>query len=72
MIIENEAAKLEDGTLNPAHKIEIYCPSCGRDVDETELVNRICNDCGADLSTPKQSVGIVVTTKPIGTKIWGQ
>ena len=72
MIIENEATKLEDGTDAPAHKIEIYCPSCGRDVDETELANLVCNDCGADLSTPKQSVGIVVTSKPIGTKIWGQ
>lgn len=72
MIIQNEATKLEDGTDAPAHKIEIYCPSCGRDVDETELTNLVCNDCGADLSTPKQSVGIVVTSKPIGTKIWGQ
>jgi Zn finger protein HypA/HybF involved in hydrogenase expression len=72
MIIENEAVKLGDGTTTPAHKIEIYCPSCNRDVDETELANQVCNDCGADLSTPKQSVGIVVTSKPIGTKIWGQ
>ena len=72
MIIENEATKLEDGTNHPAHKIEIYCPNCGRDVDETELTNLVCNDCGADLSTPKQSVGIVVTTKAIGTKVWGQ
>jgi predicted amidophosphoribosyltransferase len=72
MIIQNEATKLEDGTDAPAHRIEIYCPNCGRDVDETELANLVCNDCGADLSTPKQSVGIVVTSKPIGTKIWGQ
>ena len=72
MITTIEATKLEDGTLAPAHKIEIYCPNCGRDVDETELANLVCNDCGADLSTPKQSVGIVVTSKPIGTKIWGQ
>lgn len=72
MITENEAVKLEDGSDAPAHKIEIYCPNCGRDVDETELTNQVCNDCGHDLSTPKQSVSIVVTTKPIGTKIWGQ
>ena len=56
----------------PAHKVEIYCPSCGRDVDETELAAQKCNDCGADLSEPKQSVSIVVTTKPIGSKVWGQ
>lgn len=72
MIIQNEAIKLEDGSNAPAHKIEIYCPNCGRDVDETELTNQKCNDCGQDLSAPKQSVSIVVTTKPIGTKIWGQ
>lgn len=72
MIIENKATKLEDGTLAPAHKIEIYCPNCSRDVDEVELAAKKCNDCGADLSTPKQSVGIVVTSKPIGTKVWGE
>jgi Zn finger protein HypA/HybF involved in hydrogenase expression len=72
MIIENEATKLEDGSSAPAHKIEIYCPNCGRDVDETELTAQKCNDCGQDLSQPKQSVSIVVTTKAIGTKIWGQ
>lgn len=72
MIQEKEAVKLDDGSNAPAHKIEIYCPNCGRDVDETELTNQVCNDCGQDLATPKQSVSIVVTTKPIGTKIWGQ
>lgn len=72
MIIENEATKLEDGTLVSRHKVEIYCPNCGRDVDETELTNQVCNDCGADLSTPKQSVSINATSVPLGTKIWGQ
>ena len=72
MIIKNEATKLEDGTLSPAHKIEIFCPSCDRDVDDAELAAQKCGDCGAPLSTPKQNVAINVTTKPIGTKIWGQ
>jgi len=72
MIIKNEATKLEDGTLSPAHKIEIFCPSCDRDVDDAELAAQKCGDCGAPLSTPKQNVTINVTTKPIGTKIWGQ
>jgi len=72
MIIKNEATKLEDGTLSPAHKIEIFCPSCDRDVDDAELAAQECGDCGAPLSTPKQNVAINVTTKPIGTKIWGQ
>jgi predicted RNA-binding Zn-ribbon protein involved in translation (DUF1610 family) len=72
MIIENEATKLEDGTVAPRHTVEILCPNCGRDVDETELAAQKCNDCGYDLSTPKQNVAINVTSKPIGTKVWGQ
>lgn len=72
MIQENEAVTLEDGTIEPKHKIEIYCPNCGRDVDEGELAAQLCNDCGTDLSAPKQHVSITVTSKPIGTKVWGQ
>ena len=65
MIIENEATKLEDGTLAPAHKVEIYCPNCNRDVDEAELAVKKCNDCGADLSEPKQSITIAATSVPV-------
>ena len=72
MIQQNDAVKLEDGTILAKYKVEIYCPNCGRDVDETELTNLVCNDCGADLSAPKQNVAINVTSKPIGTKVWGQ
>lgn len=72
MIQQNDAVKLEDGTILAKHKVEIYCPSCSRDVDEAELAAQKCNDCGADLSTPKQNVAINVTSKPIGTKVWGQ
>ena len=72
MIQQNDAVKLEDGTIAPQHTVEIYCPNCSRDVDEAELAAQKCNDCGHDLSTPKQSVSITVTTKPMGTKLWGQ
>jgi len=65
MIQENEAVTLEDGTIEPKHKIEIYCPNCGRDVDEAELVALKCNDCGHDLSEPKQSVEIHATSIPL-------
>jgi len=57
MIIEKQA---EAGDV--AHKVEIYCPSCSRDVDETELAAQKCNDCGQDLSKPKQSVTIAATS----------
>lgn len=72
MIVENPAVKLEDGTIQPKHVVEIVCPSCSRDVDEAELAAQVCNDCGASLSAPKQSVAINVTSRPIGTKVWGQ
>jgi DNA-directed RNA polymerase subunit RPC12/RpoP len=72
MITENQAVKLEDGTIRPKHTVEILCPNCSRDVNEAELTAQKCNDCGHDLSTPKQNVAIAVTSKPIGTKIWGQ
>jgi len=72
MIKQNDAVKLEDGTILAKHKVEILCPNCSRDVDEAELTAQKCNDCGHDLSTPKQNVAINVTSKPIGTKVWGQ
>jgi hypothetical protein len=72
MIQDNDAVKLEDGTVLAKHKVEILCPSCSRDVDEAELAAQKCNDCGHDLSKPKQNVAINVTSKPIGTKVWGQ
>lgn len=72
MIQDNDAVKLADGTILAKHKVIILCPSCSRDVDEAELAAQRCSDCGADLSTPKQNVAINVTSKPIGTKIWGQ
>ena len=57
MIIEKQA---EAGDV--AHKVEIYGPSCSRDVDEAELAAQKGNDCGQDLSTPKQSVTIAATS----------
>jgi Zn finger protein HypA/HybF involved in hydrogenase expression len=72
MIQENDAVKLAGGVVLAKHKIEILCPNCSRDVDEAELIAQKCTDCGHDLSTPKQNVAINVTSKPIGTKVWGQ
>jgi Zn finger protein HypA/HybF involved in hydrogenase expression len=72
MIQQNDAVRLEDGTILAKHKVEILCPNCNRDVNETELAAQLCNDCGHGLSTPKQNVGINVTSKPIGARVWGQ
>jgi Zn finger protein HypA/HybF involved in hydrogenase expression len=63
MIIE-EQAKIIGAVTEVATKVEIYCPNCGRDVDETELSAKKCNDCGTDLSTPEQHVAVAVTSVP--------
>ena len=63
MIIE-EQAKVIGAVTEVATKVEIYCPNCGRDVDETELSAKKCNDCGTDLSTPEQHVAVAVTSVP--------
>lgn len=60
MIIEKQAVG-ED----IAHKVEILCPSCGRDVDDAELSAKKCNDCGSDLSDPQQNVAVAVTSIPV-------
>lgn len=71
MIIENEATKLEDGTLVARHKVEIVCKACGYDLTAEEIEADTCADCGADLEL-KQSVAINATSVPLGTKLWGQ
>lgn len=63
MITTFEATQ-SDGAIVPRHTVEILCPSCGRDVDQQELADLKCNDCGQDLSMPKQSVAIHATTVP--------
>lgn len=71
MIQTLEAQKV-DGVIIPRHTVEIVCPNCGRDVDEYELSALECNDCGFDLSNPKQSVAIHATTVPqAGAKTMG-
>jgi uncharacterized Zn finger protein len=70
MIIENQAKELAPEVMDVAHKIEIYCPQCSRDVDETELAAVRCNDCGADLTTPEQHVAVAVTSVPVVGITW--
>lgn len=65
MIVENQAVELNGVEVECAHKIEIYCPNCHRDVDETELAAKKCGDCGTDLTEPEQHVAIAVTSIPM-------
>lgn len=70
MIIENQAVDVEGADPICAHKIEIYCPACSKDVDEAELSASKCGDCGADLSEPEQHVAIAVTSVPVIGITW--
>ena len=70
MIIEQQAKELSSDVTEVATKIEILCPNCNRDVDEAELTAKLCNDCGADLSTPEQNVAVAVTSVPVIGITW--
>jgi uncharacterized protein (DUF983 family) len=70
MIIQNQAKELAPEVMDVATKIEIYCPQCSRDVDEAELINKVCSDCGADLTTPEQHVAVAVTSVPVVGITW--
>ena len=72
MILDKAAVMVNQETVEPRHVVEILCPNCDRDIDDAELQAQVCNDCGHDLSTPKQAVSIFATSQPIGGKVWGQ
>lgn len=61
-----------NGVIEPEHHIQILCPQCDRDVDEAELAAKHCNDCGADLSTPKQHTQIMATSIPMTSFTMGE
>ena len=58
--------EMVDGELKCRHTIEVYCPACGRDVDESELAAKKCNDCGASLDNPEEHVAITVASVSFG------
>ena len=70
MIIESQAKEIALDVMDVATKVEILCPVCNRDVDEAELTAQKCNDCGADLSDPKQHVAVAVTSVPVIGITW--
>jgi predicted amidophosphoribosyltransferase len=63
MKLNNPPKTLGDGSIEPAHAIDMVCAACDYDLDEAELAADTCSDCGAPLSL-KQSVSIQVTTLP--------
>jgi hypothetical protein len=65
MIIEKQAQEVSGQDPISAHKIEILCPKCNRDIDDKELVAGFCNSCNADLSEPVQHAEVHATSIPL-------
>lgn len=72
MIIESQAVEVAGKETEVATKVEILCPACGRDVDQSELDAQKCNDCGADLSNPQQNVLLHATSIPLFLYTFGE
>jgi predicted amidophosphoribosyltransferase len=65
-VIKTIQDELVGSEFKPRHTIEIYCPNCSRDVDETELALKVCSDCGHSLDEPEQHIAIVVANLSSG------
>ena len=63
MVENNPSQTLPDGSIEPAHQIEIVCGQCGYDLDKEEISADTCADCGNELNL-RQSIAIQVTTIP--------
>ena len=63
MKLQSPSRTLPDGSIEPAHAVEIVCGACGYDLDAAELETDTCSDCGQALDL-KRSVAIQITTVP--------
>jgi reverse gyrase len=65
-MIKEIADSIDEGEFKPRHTIEIYCPTCGQDVNEKELAQNHCDNCLTKLDNPEQHVAIVVANLSAG------
>lgn len=63
MKLQSPSRTLPDGSIEPAHAIEVVCGACGYDLDQAELDADTCSDCGQPLDL-QRSVAIEITTVP--------
>jgi len=63
MKLQSPSRTLPDGSIEPAHTVEVYCGACGYDLDQSEIDADTCADCGQPLNL-QQSVAIEITTVP--------
>jgi predicted amidophosphoribosyltransferase len=67
MKLSNPPRTLSDGSIEPAHAVEVLCGACGYDLDQTELDADTCSDCGQPLSLAR-SVAIQITTVSVASE----
>jgi len=58
-----ESYTKEDGTVEPAHEVEIVCASCQDPVSTEEESTGVCTNCGQPWNA-QQSVKVFATTLP--------
>jgi hypothetical protein len=63
MKLQSPSRTLPDGSIEPAHDVEVLCAACGYDLDAAEFEADTCSDCGQALDL-KRSVAIQITTVP--------
>lgn len=52
-----------DGTVEPAHEVEVVCASCKDIVSQEEEATGLCTNCGEPWAV-QQSVTVFATTLP--------
>ena len=63
MKIQKPPQVLSDGTIDPAHTIEVVCANCQDPVSEQEVETGTCTKCGEAWQVA-QNVDITVTSMP--------
>lgn len=54
---------LEDGTIEPAHEVDVVCSHCQDPVSAEEESTGVCTACGQDWK-PSQSVNVFASSLP--------
>lgn len=63
MIETKQAEELGNGVVDCATEVQKVCAACGYDLDENEIKQNTCADCGAPLNL-KTNIAIHATSVP--------
>ena len=60
------AKTLENGTVEPAHEVDVVCSNCKDPVSAEEELTGVCTSCGSQWA-PSQSVNVFASSLPAVT-----